>query len=248
MDPPPPPPPPPGCDTSLHGPSYPPIGEIYFDVKGVEKLLSNIDANKATGPDQVPCRILKELSAQIAPMLTAIFTQSFTTGKLSSQWSAAFVTPVFKKGPVCQAENYRPVSLTCVTCKLMEHILCSHIRSHLDLHGILSPLQHGFELVFPVRHSCLPLCMTYSRYATEVCNWIWLFSTSARPSIRYGIAALWPSYVIMELSVLPSVGLRLFSTTARRVLSWRDATPPVHQSHRESRRELSLGPYCFFYS
>ena len=81
-------------------------------------------------------------------MLTAIFTQSFTTGKLPSQWSAAFVTPVFKKGPVCQAENYRPVSLTCVTCKLMEHILCSHISSHLDLHGILSPLQHGFRARF----------------------------------------------------------------------------------------------------
>ena len=139
---------PPGCNTSLYGPSYPPIGEIYFDVKGVDKLLSNIDVNKATGPDQVPCRILKELSAQIAPMLTAIFTQSFTTGRLPSQRSAAFLTPVFKKGPVCQAENYRPVSLICVTCKLMEHILCSHIRSLLDLHWILSPLQHGFRARF----------------------------------------------------------------------------------------------------
>ena len=166
-----------------------------------------------------PKYLLKEMSAQIAPMLTTIFTQSFTTGKLPSQWSAAFVTPVFKKGPVFQAENYRPVSLTCVTCKLMEHILCSTSVLILTYMAYCHPSNMGFELVFPVRHSCLPLCLTYSRYASEVCNWIWLFSTSARPSIRYRIPALWPSYVIMELSVLPSVGLRLFSATARRSLS-----------------------------
>ena len=43
------------------------------------------------------------------------------------------------------ASNYRPVSLTCVSCKLLEHILCSHIRDYLDRHNILSPYQHGFR-------------------------------------------------------------------------------------------------------
>ena len=47
-------------------------------------------------------------------------------------------------------ENYRPVSLTCVSCKLFEHILCRHIRNHLDRHGILTPLNHGFR----TKHSC----------------------------------------------------------------------------------------------
>ena len=58
--------------------------------------------------------------------------------------------PVFKKGRRCEPGNYRPVSLTCVMCKLMEHIICTHIRSHLDRHGILTYLNHGFRS----RHSC----------------------------------------------------------------------------------------------
>ena len=83
-------------------------------------------------------------------MLAAIFTQSLETGTLPSAWKTAFVSPIFKKGATCQAENYRPVSLTCVTCEMLEHIICHHVRSHLDRHGILSPLQHGFRS----RHSC----------------------------------------------------------------------------------------------
>ena len=55
------------------------------------------------------------------------------------------MAPVFKKGNRNLAENYRPVSLTCVCCKLLEHVITSHIRTHLDQHQILSTFQHGFR-------------------------------------------------------------------------------------------------------
>ena len=41
--------------------------------------------------------------------------------------------------------NYRPVSLTCITCKLFEHIICKHILAHFEDHKILTDLQHGFR-------------------------------------------------------------------------------------------------------
>ena len=43
------------------------------------------------------------------------------------------------------ASNYRPVSLTCVCCKMLEHIMYSSIVAHLDRHKILSEFQHGFR-------------------------------------------------------------------------------------------------------
>ena len=46
--------------------------------------------------------------------------------------------------------NYRPVSLTCFTCKLFEHIICKHILVHLEVHKILTDLQCGFRS----RRSC----------------------------------------------------------------------------------------------
>ena len=78
-------------------------------------------------------------------MFTLLFQTSYESGSLPSVWKSAWITPVFKKGDKCVASNYRPVSLTCVSCKLLEHILCSQIRDYLDEHGILSPYQHGFR-------------------------------------------------------------------------------------------------------
>ena len=37
------------------------------------------------------------------------------------------------------------MSLTCIACKLMEHIITSNTMAHADKHRILHPLQHGFR-------------------------------------------------------------------------------------------------------
>ena len=62
----------------------------------------------------------------------------------------ANICPLFKKSDRSLACNYRPVSLTCVPCKLLEHIVCSNIMAHLDEYKLLSDRQH----VFRKGHSC----------------------------------------------------------------------------------------------
>ena len=54
------------------------------------------------------------------------------------------VTPVFKKGKRPEAGNYSPVSLTCIACKIMEHIVVSNLRKHANRNNILYLLQYGF--------------------------------------------------------------------------------------------------------
>ena len=53
--------------------------------------------------------------------------------------------PFFKKGEKYDAANYRPVSLTCICCKTLEHILVSNINKHLALDSILADCQHSFR-------------------------------------------------------------------------------------------------------
>ena len=136
--------------TVLEGPSIPSISDIKVSMVGVLKMLRNLNVKKAGGPDHLSCRLLKELAEELAPIYADIFQCSLDTGVLPSVWKTANVVPVYKKGPVSEAENYRPISLTCIPCKIMEHILCSHIRSHLDCHQALTPLNHGFR----AKHSC----------------------------------------------------------------------------------------------
>ena len=89
--------------------------------------------------------MLNILAPEFAPIVHAIFTQSLDTGELPRDWSLANVAAILKKDNRCPAENYRPVSLTCITCKLFEHIVCKHILDHVEYHQILTNLQHGFR-------------------------------------------------------------------------------------------------------
>ena len=77
--------------------------------------------------------------------MTKIFQKSIDCGELPDDWLNANVAPVYKKGDVHKSENYRPVSLTSVTCKLLEHIICKHILALLEKYNILTSLNHGFR-------------------------------------------------------------------------------------------------------
>ena len=52
---------------------------------------------------------------------------------------------IYKKGDRARAEKFRPVSLTCVCCKLLAHMLRSQVMKHLDEHNVLTKFQHGFR-------------------------------------------------------------------------------------------------------
>ena len=124
---------------------FDPMPEIFITTVGIEKLLSNINPFKAFGPDRLKPRVLKELSSEIAPILKLIFCKSLETGVIPSDWKNANVTPIFKKGSKSNPENYRPISLTCICSKIMEHIIVSNIMCHAEINKILSNNQHGFR-------------------------------------------------------------------------------------------------------
>ena len=109
-----------------------------------------MNPSKALGLDELHPRVLKELATELGPVFAHLFQQSIDTGEITKEWSLANICPLFKKSDRSLACNYRPVSLTCVPCKLLEHIVCSNIMAHLDGYKLLSDMQHAFRK----RHSC----------------------------------------------------------------------------------------------
>lgn len=130
--------------------SFPSMANFHIAVKGVTKLLKNLQPNKATGPDNIPGKLLRLAADEIAPLLTLIFNKSLSTGQVPNDWLTANITPIYKKGDKTTPGNYRPVSLTSICSKIMEHIIHSNIMRHLDKHNILTDKQHGFRS----KHSC----------------------------------------------------------------------------------------------
>jgi len=123
----------------------PALEDIVISCLGVEKLLQNLVPHKAAGPDTISPRVLKSLSSEIAPLLTLIFRRSLDTGDVPADWRKASVCPVYKKGPKYLAENYRPISLTSIACKIFEHLIASAIMKHAESNHLLYHLQHGFR-------------------------------------------------------------------------------------------------------
>ena len=108
-------------------------------------MLLGINVNKATGPDNIPGKLLKSCAHELHEVLTIFFQKSLDLGQVPDDWKVAHIFPLFKKGDNSKAENYRPISLTSIVGKLLEHIVHSSISTFFESTNFLTPLQHGFR-------------------------------------------------------------------------------------------------------
>lgn len=125
-----------------------PMQEIVISEAGIVSLLEKLDVHSASGPDGISNFILKHCAASIAPFLTLLFQAALRLGVLPADWKNANVNPIFKSGDKTNFSNYRPISLTSVCSKILEHIIYTNLMTHLQNNNFFSPMQHGFRAGF----------------------------------------------------------------------------------------------------
>ena len=108
----------------------------------VRHLLKNINSNKSPGPDGIHGKILKNCATSLAYPLSQLYNTSYKTGRLPDEWKLAHVVPVFKKDDKSDVENYRPISLTCLTMKMFETCIRDQIMEKCK--HLINNKQHGF--------------------------------------------------------------------------------------------------------
>ncbi|CAF0819149.1 unnamed protein product [Brachionus calyciflorus] len=134
---------------------------------------------KSMGTDLINPRELKKTEEVIAIPLSNIFIKLFNNGSVPNQCKKANNTPIFKKGSKKLASNYRPVSLTSISCKIIEKLIKKTIMEHLIVNKLISIRQHGFmekkscitnlleifDLVTEAIHNGFPIDMIYLDFA-----------------------------------------------------------------------------------
>ncbi|KAK4830258.1 hypothetical protein QYF61_009351 [Mycteria americana] len=113
--------------------------------KMVSDLLHHLDTCKSMGLDGIHPRVLRKLVEVLTKPLSILYQQSWLIGEVSVDWRLANVTPIYRKGLKEDLGNYRPVSLTSVPGKIMEHIILSAITQHVQDNQGIRPSQHGFR-------------------------------------------------------------------------------------------------------
>jgi hypothetical protein len=134
------------CDTipSMDSRTDKKLSTLIIDVELVRKEIILLNVNKSCGPDEISPLMLIKLIDFVAGPLTMLMNASLKGGALPLDWKKAFVSPIYKKGARNRAENYRPISLTSIACKLMEKIVKDVILTHLIENNLLSKKQFGF--------------------------------------------------------------------------------------------------------
>lgn len=110
----------------------------------VYEILISLDPNKATGPDGIGNRLLKESAVPIASPMSHLFNFCLSLGHFPDCWKVANVIPVYKKNDPLLCTNYRPISLLPCISKVFEKLLFNHIFSFLKTHNLISKRQSGF--------------------------------------------------------------------------------------------------------
>ena len=119
------------CSKSEH------LGQLFVTPEMIAKKIKKMKDNKSPGVDGIPPKLLKEIVEQISTPLAKLFNLSLEEGIVPSEWKEANITPLFKKGSRNKPENYRPVSLTTVVCKLLETLIRDHMVELLVKHNLI---------------------------------------------------------------------------------------------------------------
>lgn len=97
----------------------------------------------AAGQNRISPRGLKELASGLAPALVEVFRKSMEEGVVPEAWREANAISIFKNGAKSSSGNYRPVSLTSVSCMVMESIIQDAVTAHLAEKDLIKNSQHG---------------------------------------------------------------------------------------------------------
>jgi len=120
------------------------LSSIAFEPLSVKSKLVKLKSRSSPGPDGIPAIFFKSLAHILALPLCLLFRLILQHGCLPDCWKLANVTPIFKKGPSSTPDNYRPISLTCIICKVFESVIKDQLLAFLESSMTLSRAQHGF--------------------------------------------------------------------------------------------------------
>ena len=104
--------------------------------------LKRIKYGKASGPDKIGSKLLKSCAEQLASPICKIFQASLDQSTVPDEWKMSEIIPIPKINHPKEFNDFRPVALTSVIMKCLEHIVKKLICTSID------PLRDNLQFAY----------------------------------------------------------------------------------------------------
>ena len=133
---------------TLSGSDTPPFTFSSVQLAELIKEMGGLSADKASGHDDLPPKLLKMIFKEIALSLCTIFNTSIETAAWPETWKWGTWTPVLKKVDRHDTSNYRPITVLHVVGRIYEKLLSKQITDFMD------PIIKDNLTAYRKSHSC----------------------------------------------------------------------------------------------
>ena len=109
-------------------------------------ILENAKLSKAADLDNLSGRFSKDGAKFLVKPITELCNLSITSGKFPDSCKIATLKPIYKKGSLTEASNYRPISLLPLISKVIEKVIHDQVNAFLNSKNLLYNYQSGFRI------------------------------------------------------------------------------------------------------
>ena len=120
-------------------------GFVLLRERWVRRELKALRTDQATGPDEIPARILKECASVLCRPLCRILRGIIAQRSWPQIWRFHNIAPLFKKGAVHNAANYRGLHLTPILSKVAERVLRTPLVAFFESVNAYGDTQFAFR-------------------------------------------------------------------------------------------------------
>ena len=123
----------------------------------ISKIITSIKLSKASGPNSIQTKLLKDCIHIFSFVLSMLINKSFSEGSFPDFLKLANVIPIFKKNDKNICGNYRPISLLSNISKIYERIFHTQLYNFFDENNLFYQRQFGFRKKHSTEHAILSI-------------------------------------------------------------------------------------------
>ena len=114
--------------------------DTEFSYSELQSVVFSQNNNKTPGMDNITSEIIKT-----SYDLICLYNHMYETGDYPRSWGDSIISPIFKKGDVNDAQNYRGITLINILAKIYSQLLLNRLTNWTRKYEKITDNQFGFQ-------------------------------------------------------------------------------------------------------